>query len=112
MIRRQRRLPADVAVSIVIQLAGALEAAHGVRLIHRDVKPSNVLISSTHGDDADVHAWLGDFGLSKRLGDSTVSPTERPLGQRCTTWRPSRFAVSASTRAPTSIRSDACCINA
>ena len=80
MIRRQRRLPADVAVSIVIQLAGALEAAHGVRLIHRDVKPSNVLISSTRGDDADVHAWLGDFGLSKRLGDSTVSPTERPLG--------------------------------
>lgn len=80
MIRRERQLPAGAAVAILTQLAGALHAAHTVRLIHRDVKPSNVLMSEEGDTQAAPHAWLGDFGLSKRLGDSTVSPTERPLG--------------------------------
>jgi tetratricopeptide (TPR) repeat protein len=79
MIGRERRLSASASVAILQQLAGALQAAHDVRLIHRDVKPSNVLVED-RSSQVDVHAWLGDFGLSKRAGETTVSPTERPLG--------------------------------
>lgn len=78
MIRREGRLSAHVSVAVLDQVASALDAAHALHLVHRDVKPSNVLIGGDHG--AQIHALLGDFGLSRRVGDSTVRPTERPVG--------------------------------
>jgi serine/threonine-protein kinase len=63
------RVDPERALAILDQVAAALDAAHARGLVHRDVKPANILISR-HGGRAD-HAYLCDFGLAKHA--STVS---------------------------------------
>jgi hypothetical protein len=57
------------AATIVDQVAQALDAAHAVGLVHRDIKPGNVLVSKDGGRD---HAYLTDFGLAKHVADSVA----------------------------------------
>jgi len=62
--------PVGRAVGIVCQLLSALEHAHGLGYVHRDVKPSNLLVQQVGGRDS---VWLTDFGLARTYQSSRLS---------------------------------------
>jgi serine/threonine protein kinase len=65
-LHRGGRLEPGAAARLVEQVGSALDAAHEAGLVHRDVKPANVLL------DGHDHAYLTDFGLTKRLAAETI----------------------------------------
>lgn len=67
-------LPPARAVSIIGQVASALDAAHANGLVHRDIKPENVLLTS------DDFAYLVDFGIAHGGGEATVTKTGLIIG--------------------------------
>ena len=73
-IKRQGRLPVSEAVAYAIEIGRALECAHMHRLVHRDVKPQNVLI------DPDGRAKVTDFGIARSLESHGLTATGRVLG--------------------------------
>jgi len=67
-------LPVDEAVAYAIEIARGLQAAHARKLVHRDIKPQNVLI------DGEGHAKVTDFGIARSLEAKGLTDTGRVMG--------------------------------
>ncbi|MFT4088564.1 MAG: serine/threonine-protein kinase [Gordonia sp. (in: high G+C Gram-positive bacteria)] len=74
VLRKRGPLSPELSVSIVEQVAAALDAAHKVDLVHRDVKPENVLLTDTN------FAYLVDFGVAHQGDDEHLTKTGTAIG--------------------------------
>ena len=75
----QKGLPVDEVCDIVHAVAGALDYAHSRGLLHRDVKPANILL--THPDHGERRILLADFGVARHLADiSGITETNVAVG--------------------------------
>jgi serine/threonine protein kinase len=77
-ITREGRLEPAEAVALIAQVANGLDAIHAAGLVHRDVKPANVLLS---GEEGDQHAYITDFGVARNVAtNSGLTQTGRFVG--------------------------------
>jgi len=77
-VARQGRLEPEAAVALIAQIGNGLDAIHAAGLVHRDVKPANVLLS---GDEGAEHAYITDFGVARNVAtQSGLTQTGRFVG--------------------------------
>jgi serine/threonine-protein kinase len=70
-IAEEGPLPPERVLTVMGQVTSALDAAHDRGLVHRDVKPANILIASGDGPEPVGHVYLTDFGLAKQVESGT-----------------------------------------
>jgi tRNA A-37 threonylcarbamoyl transferase component Bud32 len=92
VIRDRGPLPPAEAAAVGLRVVEALEAAHAAGVLHRDVKPSNVLVT------ADGRAVLTDFGIATLEGDPSITSTGMLVGSPAY-MAPERIRGDAPTRA-------------
>jgi serine/threonine protein kinase len=83
LLRREGRLEPARALAIMAQVASALDAAHARGLVHRDVKPANILLAAGPAG-GDGHCYLCDFGIIKEVNaqqaQSALTATDQFVG--------------------------------
>ncbi len=87
ILRRQKKLPAEVAAALAVEILQALVHAHSQGVVHRDIKPENVMIEHVMpGDDSPTapgdrcRVKLMDFGIAKLLDNVGITSTGQVLG--------------------------------
>ena len=78
LVRRHGPLPAGYVARLVEQLLLALAAVHGAGLVHRDVKPANLLLEPS--GSSDPHLRLGDFGVAAPIADRRFTTVPGAIG--------------------------------
>ncbi|GAB7030245.1 serine/threonine-protein kinase [Streptomyces sp. NPDC021749] len=123
LLARDGPLSLETACRIGLQVASALDAAHAHDLVHRDVKPGNILIAEGTDSDRPEHAYLTDFGLTKKSLSLTgftsvgqfvgtldyVAPEQisgRPVDGRCDVYSLACVVFEMLTGAPPFRRED------
>jgi hypothetical protein len=77
-LAREGRLDPSVAATLIAQVGNGLDAIHAAGLVHRDVKPANVLLGSATEED---HAYITDFGVARNVAtESGLTQTGRFVG--------------------------------
>ncbi|MDH6284927.1 serine/threonine-protein kinase [Prescottella agglutinans] len=86
MLSQHGPMPPHVAASVVSQAAAALDAAHAAGLVHRDVKPSNLLVTDRE------FVYLIDFGIARAVGETGMTSTGAAIGTMAY-MAPERFST-------------------